>query len=57
MCHEERKYTEGEITIKIEESGRIRTEKYLEKSKILKELSTIGNEGKELATILKVTEA
>jgi len=53
----ERGYTEGEITIKIEESGRIRTEKYLEKSEVLTELSTIGSEGRELATILKVTEA
>ncbi|MGB9133849.1 MAG: hypothetical protein WCB90_14750 [Methanosarcina sp.] len=53
----ERGYTEGEITIKIEESGRIRTEKYLEKSEILKELSTIGSEGKELAVTLRATEA
>lgn len=53
----EKGYTEGEITIKIEESGRIRTEKYLEKSEVLRELLTIGGEGRELATILKVTEA
>lgn len=52
----EKGYTDGEITIKIEESGRIRTEKYLEKSEILSELSNLGNEGRELAAILKVTE-
>jgi hypothetical protein len=52
-----RGYTEGEITIKIEEPGGIRTEKYLEKSEIARELSTIGSEGKELAAILRVTEA
>jgi hypothetical protein len=51
-----RGYTEGEITIKIEEPERLRTEKYLERSEILKELSTIGSEGKELATKLRVTE-
>lgn len=53
----EKGYTEGEITLKIEEPGGIRTEKYLEKSEISRELSNIGSEGKELATILKVTEA
>jgi hypothetical protein len=51
-----RGYNQGEITIKIEESGRIRTEKYLEKSEILRELLTTGSEGRELATILRVTE-
>jgi len=53
----EKGYTEGEITIKIEEPGGIRTEKYLEKSEISGELSTIGSEGQELAAILRVTEA
>ncbi len=53
----ERGYTDGEITIKIEESGRIRTEKYLEKSEIFSELSSLGNEGRELAAVLRVTEA
>ena len=53
----EKGYTEGEITIKIEEPEGIRTEKYLEKSEISRELSTIGSEGQELATILRVTEA
>ncbi len=52
----ERGYNQGEITIKIEESGRIRTEKYLEKSEVLRELLTTGSEGRELATILRVTE-
>ncbi len=51
-----RGYTEGEITIKIEEPEGFRTEKYLEKSEILKELSTIGSEGKELVERLRVTE-
>ena len=53
----ERGYTEGEITIKIEEPGGIRTEKYLKKSEIYRELSTIGSEGKELAALLRVSDA
>ncbi len=53
----EKGYTKGEITIKIEEPEGRRTEKYLEKSEISKELSTIGNEGKELATLLRVAES
>jgi hypothetical protein len=53
----EKGYTEGEITIKIEEPGGTRTEKYLEKSEVLRELSTIGREGEELATLLRVKEA
>lgn len=50
-----RGYTEGEITIKIEEPEGFRTEKYLEKSEISKELSIIGSEGEELASNLRVT--
>jgi len=50
----EKGYTEGEITIKIEEPGGTRTEKYLEKSEIARELSTIGKEGEELAILLGV---
>jgi fructose-specific phosphotransferase system component IIB len=53
----EKGYTEREITIKIEEPGETRTEKYLEKSEISRELSTIGKEGEELATLLRVKEA
>ena len=53
----EKGYTEGEITLKIEEPEGIRTEKYLEKSEILRELSTIGSEGQELAKFLKVAES
>lgn len=53
----EKGYTEGEITIKIEEPEGIRTEKYLEKSEVSRELSTIGSEGKELATLLRVAES
>lgn len=45
----------GKFSIEFEEDTKIR-QKYLKKSEILKELSTIGNEGKELATILKVIE-
>lgn len=52
----ERGYTEGEITIKIEVPEGIRTEKYLEKSEVVRELSTLGSEGIELARILRVTE-
>ena len=49
-----RGYTDGEITIKIEEPEGFRTEKYLEKSEVSKELSTLGSEGKELAAVLRV---
>lgn len=52
----EKGYTDGEITIKIEGPEGIRTEKYLEKSEVSSELSTIGNEGQELAKILRVAE-
>ena len=52
----EKGYTDGEITIKIEEPEGIRTEKYLERSEVSSELSTIGSEGQELATLLKVAE-
>lgn len=52
-----RGYTKGEISIKIEEPEGSRTEKYLEISKISKELSTLGNKGEELAAKLKITEA
>ena len=51
-----RGYTEGEITIKIEEPEGFRTEKYLEKSDISKDLSIMGSEGEELARTLRVTE-
>lgn len=53
----ERGYTEGEITIKIEEPGSIRTEKYISKSEASSELSSIGPEGNEIARILRVSEA
>ncbi len=53
----ERGYTKGEITIKIEESGSVRTEKYVSKSEASRELSSIGPEGGELASILGVSEA
>lgn len=50
-------YTKGEITIKIEEPEGRRTEKYLEKSEVFRNLSTIGSEGRELATLLRVAES
>ncbi len=53
----ERGYTKGEITIKIEEPGGIRTEKYLSSSEVLDRLSDIGSEGLELAGILGVTKS
>lgn len=53
----ERGYTKGEITIKIEEPGSVRTEKYVSKSEASRELSSIGPEGLELASILGVSEA
>lgn len=53
----ERGYTKGEITIKIEEPGSIRTEKYISKSEASSELSSIGPEGSELARLLEVSEA
>ncbi|AKB18423.1 MULTISPECIES: hypothetical protein [unclassified Methanosarcina] len=53
----ERGYTKEEVTIKMEESASVRTEKYISKSEASSELSSIGSEGMELATILGVAEA
>ena len=53
----ERGYTEGEVAIKIESPEGIKTEKYLEKSEIAKELLSIGAEGEELAKTLKIMDA
>lgn len=53
----ERGYAKGEVTIKMEEPGRVRTEKYISKSEASDELSSIGPEGLELASILGVSEA
>jgi hypothetical protein len=53
----ERGYTKGEVTIKIEEPGSVRTEKYISKFEASSELSSIGPEGRELASILRVSEA
>jgi len=52
----EKGYTKGEVTIKMEEPGRVRTEKYISKSEASDELSSIGPEGIELARILEVAE-
>ena len=53
----EKGYTKEEVTIKMEESASVRTEKYISKSEASSELSSIGSEGMELATILGVAEA
>lgn len=52
----EKGYNKGEVTIKMEEPGSVRTEKYISKSEASSELSSIGPEGDELASILKVSE-
>ncbi|HWR25528.1 MAG TPA: hypothetical protein VN278_04750 [Methanosarcina sp.] len=52
----EKRYTEGEIAIKAEGSEGIKTEKYLGKSDVLKDLSALGDEGAELAAILGFNE-
>nr|WP_304364440.1 hypothetical protein [Methanosarcina sp. KYL-1] len=51
----DRGYTNGEITIKIEEQG-IRTEKYIGTSEVLSQLTDLGSEGLELAKILGVAK-
>lgn len=53
----EKGYTKEEVTIKMEESASVRTEKYISKSEVSSELSSIGSEGTELARILGVAEA
>ncbi|AKB37427.1 Chromosome segregation ATPase [Methanosarcina siciliae C2J] len=53
----ERGYTKGEVTIKMEEPGSVRTEKYISKSEASGELSSIGGEGTEIARILGVADA
>ncbi len=53
----EKGYTKEEVTIKMEESVSVRTEKYISKSEASSELSSIGSEGMELARILGVTDA
>lgn len=52
----EKGYNKGEVTIKMEEPGSVRTEKYISKSEASSELSSIGPEGSELASILEVSE-
>lgn len=48
----ERGYVEGEITIKIEQQDGTRTEKYLSKAEVFEELSELGSEGLEIASVL-----
>jgi len=53
----EKGYTKEEVTIKMEESASVRTEKYISKSEASSELSAIGTDGMELARILGVADA
>ncbi len=53
----ERGYVDNEITIKLEEQDGARTEKYVTKEEIFGELSEIGSEGLELASILGVEDS
>ncbi|ABE52369.1 hypothetical protein [Methanococcoides burtonii] len=50
----ERGYAKDEITIKIEESDGTRTEKYVSKTDLFDQLSELGSEGLELASLLGV---
>ncbi len=52
----ERGYVDNEITIKLEEQDGARTEKYVTKEEIFDDLSEIGSEGLELASILGVED-
>jgi hypothetical protein len=48
----QRGYVEGEITIKIEQEDGTRTEKYLSRTEVFEELSKLGSEGLEIASVL-----
>ncbi|MDK2892615.1 hypothetical protein [Methanohalophilus sp.] len=48
----QRGYVEGEITIKMEQQDGTRTEKYLSKAEVFEELSELGSEGLEIASVL-----
>ncbi|MDA0524976.1 hypothetical protein [Methanococcoides alaskense] len=50
----ERGYAKDEITIKIEENDGTRTEKYVSKTDLFDQLSELGSEGLELASLLGV---
>jgi hypothetical protein len=49
-------YNKEEITIKMERPDETRTEKYISKAEIFRQLSDVGSEGLELADIMNVTE-
>ena len=49
-------YNKDEITIKIERPDETRTEKYISRAEVFKQLSDIGSEGFELASIMKVSD-
>jgi hypothetical protein len=51
-----RGYNKEEIAIKIERPDETRTEKYISRADVFKQLSDIGSEGLELAGILKVSD-
>ncbi|NPE28261.1 hypothetical protein HNV12_09890 [Methanococcoides sp. SA1] len=53
----ERGYSKDEITIKIEENDGTRTEKYVSKTDLFDQLSELGSEGLELASLLCVDNA
>ena len=50
----DRGYSDGEITIKIEQTDGTRTEKYVSKAELFDQLSEFGSEGLELASLLGV---
>lgn len=49
-------YNKKEITIKLEHPDETRTEKYISKVEVFKQLSDIGSEGFELARIMNVSD-
>ncbi len=53
----EKGYNSNEITIKIEQPDGTRTEKYIVKEEMLKQLSAIGSEGMELAALMHIPES
>ncbi len=49
-------YNKEEITIKIERPDETRTEKYISRAEVFKQLSDIGSEGLELAALMNVSD-
>ncbi|AEH61685.1 conserved hypothetical protein [Methanosalsum zhilinae DSM 4017] len=52
----ERAYVKNEISIKIQQADDTRTEKYITKEELYNQLSDIGEQGRELAEILHVSD-